>query len=78
MVSQRSVEHTIYGTQARFRLTTTVGELRASYHAENIPSYEVKDHDIRRAVMAITLPESASLLALGTQRSERSHHKLDH
>ena len=36
------------------------------------PSYEVKDNDIRRAVMAITaapaatLPESAFLLALGT------------
>ena len=48
------------------------------------PSYEVKDTDIRRAVMAITavpaatLPESAFLLALGTPASERSHHKLDH
>ena len=36
------------------------------------PSYEVKDSDIRRAVMAITavpaatLPESAFLLTLGT------------
>ena len=78
MVSQRSVEQPIYGTQARFRLTITVGELRVSYHAENIPSYEVEDHDIRRAVMAITLPESAFLLVLGTQRSERSHHKLDY
>ena len=37
MVSQRSVEQTIHGTQTRFRLTTTVGELRVSYHTENIP-----------------------------------------
>ena len=37
MVSLRSVEQKIYGTQARFRLTTTVGELRVSYHTENIP-----------------------------------------
>ena len=46
MVSQRSVEQTIYGTQARFRLTTTVGELGVTYHTEIIPSYEVKDTDI--------------------------------
>ena len=31
------VEQTIYGAKARFRLTTTVGELRVSYHTENIP-----------------------------------------
>ena len=37
MVSQHSVEQTIYGAKARFRLTTTVGELRVSYHTENIP-----------------------------------------
>ena len=37
MVSQHSVEQTIYGTKARFRPTTTVGELRVSYHTENIP-----------------------------------------
>ena len=72
MVSQHSVEQTIYGTKARFRLTTTVGELRVSYTQKTSPSYEVKDNDIRRAVMAITavpaatLPESAFLLALGT------------
>ena len=47
------------------------------------PSYDVKDSDIRRAVTAVTavpaatLPENAFLSALGPQRSERSHHKLD-
>ena len=62
---------TIYGTKARFHLATTVGGLRVGYHTENIP-YEVKDNDIRRAVMATTampaatLPETAFLLALGT------------
>ena len=72
MVSQHSVEQTIYGAKARFRPTTTVGELRVSYHTETSPSYEVKDSDIRRAVMALTavpaatLPESAFLSALGT------------
>ena len=49
-----------------------MGELRVSYHTETSPSYEVKDSDIRRAVMALTavpaatLPESAFLSALGT------------
>ena len=37
MVSQRSVEQTIYGTKARVRLATTVGGLRVSHHTENIP-----------------------------------------
>ena len=44
----------------------------------NIPSYEVKDNDIRRAVMAITavsaatLPKSAFILALGTKELQKS------
>ena len=37
MVSQHSVEQTIYGTKARFRPATIVGQLRVSYHNENIP-----------------------------------------
>ena len=72
MISQHSVEQTIYGAQARLRLAATVGRLRVSYRTENIPSYDVKDTDIRRAVMALTtvpaatLPESPFLAALGT------------
>ena len=48
------------------------------------PSYEVKDNDIRRAVMAITampaatLPESAFILALGTPALRTVPPKLDH
>ena len=47
------------------------GRTQSQLYTENIPSYEVKDNDIRRAVMTITavpaatLPESAFLLALG-------------
>ena len=49
-----------------------MGKLRVSNSAENIPSYEVRDSDIRRAVTALaavpaaTLPDSAFLSALGT------------
>ena len=49
-----------------------MGELRVSHRTENIPSYEVRNSDIRRAgtalaaVPAATLPDSAFLSALGT------------
>ena len=65
--SHNAVWNKKYGTEARFRLTT-----KSAITQKTSPSYEVKDNDIRRAVMAITavpaatLPESAFLLALGT------------
>ena len=65
MVSQHSVEQTIYGTKARLRPATIVGQLRVSYHNENIPSYDVKDSDIRRAVT--TLQPCQLCIPLGTR-----------
>ena len=64
MVSQRSVEPKIHGTEDRIHTAATLGWLRAGHLAEIFPSYEVKDGDIRRAVAAIadlpssTLPDS--------------------
>ena len=70
MVSEHCVEQTIYGAKARFRPTTTVGELRVSYHTENIPLLWGERQWYPPGVMALTavpaatLPESAFLSAL--------------
>ena len=76
MVSQRSVEPKIHGTEDRIHTAVTLGWLRAGHWAEIFPSYEVKDGDIRRAVAAIadlpssTLPDSPFILALGTPAAQ--------
>ena len=55
-----------------FALQQLWADSESAITQKTCPSYEVKDNDIRRAVMAITavpaatLPESAFLLALGT------------
>ena len=76
MVSQRSVEPKIHGTEDRIHTAATLGWFRAGHWAEIFPSYEVKDGDIRRAVDAIaelpssTLPDSPFILALGTPAAQ--------
>ena len=58
--------------KAGFTLQQLWADSESAITHKTSPSYEVKDNDIRRAVMAIaavpasTLPESAFLLALGT------------
>ena len=72
MVSQHCVEQTIYGAKTRFRPTTTVGELRVSYHSENIPSYEVKDNDICRPAVRTVPPQTGSLAQRAIEEWERN------
>ena len=76
MVSQRSVEPKIHGTEDRIHTAATLGWLQAGHWTEIFPSYEVKDGDIRRAVAAIadlpssTLPDSPFILALVTPAAQ--------
>ena len=54
------------------------GQSQSQLSHRKHPSYEVRDNDIRRAVMAITampaatLSDNAFILALGTHRSEQT------
>ena len=64
MVSQRSVEQTVWN-QSQGSPCNNCGRTQSQLSHRKHLSYEVKDNDIRRAVMAITavpaatLPESA-------------------
>ena len=72
MVSQRSVEKRYMEPKPGFALQQLWADSESAITQKTSPSYEVKDNDIRRAVMAITampaatLPENAFILALGT------------
>ena len=82
MVSQRSVEPKIHGTEDRIHTAATLADSEPAIGQKSSSSYEVKNGDIRRAVAAIadlpssTLPDSPFILALGTPAAKMSHRKL--
>ena len=52
MVSQRSVEPEIHGTEARIHTAATVGDSEPAIGQKSSSSYEVKEGDICRASAA--------------------------
>ena len=81
MVSQRSMEQKVHGTEDRLRgytLQQLWADSEPAIGQKSSPSYEVKDGDISRAVAAITnlpsstLPDSPFIRALGTPAAQNA------